>query len=493
MIEPLQIVEKTEPWRWDWVVDRLCQDRTLCTRLGLSIEWEDSRTPVLRASDKVGHIQFSDPEGERRLNIAITPKVVGSVSGMLRAALSTKPKQAGVTESRVAQDTDHPSAWLASVYVHELERFLTLIRPRGEEIEEELSGRLRGRPLVDEYLKHNYVSRRHVVPCRYVEWTMDNLPNRILRYAAFRSRQVLSQIPVPLAAELGMLRRCDAALAAVELVRVRQGDLERVRSLLRGSFRRYRDIVHLARLIISVIDPFAFEAEDLEDLPLVSAFNRGTSEDGVVTWDLVDMPDLFEEYVRLITRGQTKTRTHFPIQARGTGPHMPTTLNLDRAPIQAGGGKLVIDAKYKLVGQGQVSSPCFDHGSSTVYLSEYQGYDVARRVEAGPGEQEPTQDRYGRVSNADLYQVIAYATHEEIRASTAALVYPATGPEIGSGFPHYTGLGHCRCMLESGQGIPIYVLSARIDEAGIRDEIAGKGALQAIRVILNPSHSADKD
>lgn len=493
MIELLPIVEQTEPWRWDWVVDRLCRDRPLCTRLGLSIEWEDSRTPVLRASDKVGHIQFSHPASGERLNVAITPKVPGSVTGMLQAVLWMDRAQVLGTELRLAKDTDHPSAWLASVYVHELERFLTLIRPRGEEIEEELSGRLRGRPLVDEYLKRNYVSRRHVVPCRYVEWTMDNLPNRILRYAAFRSRQVLSQIPVPLAAELGMLRRCDAALAAVELVRVRQGDLERVRSLLRGSFRRYQDIVHLARLIISVIDPFAFEAEDLEDLPLVHAFDRGTSEDGVVKWDLVDMPTLFEEYVRVITRGQTRTRTQLPIQAHGIGPHATTTMNLDRAPIQAGGGKLVIDAKYKLVGQGHASAPCFDQGTRTVYLSEYQGYDLARRVEAGPGEQEPTQDRYGRVSNVDLYQVIAYATHEEIRASTAALVYPATGPEIASGVPHYTGLGHCRCILEGGQGIPVHVLSARIDEEGIHDEIAGKGALQAIRVILNPSHSADKD
>lgn len=474
----------------EWLASRLV-DSALQRRLGVTVEWWDPRTPVLRVSNRVGHIRFADPDRNVHLNLSIRPKVPGSVAGLLRAVLWLTRDQPLILEERPTAPALYPSAWLASVYVYELERFLALVRPRGQEVEEELVGRVKGRWLVEPYLQRNYLTRRHVVPCRYVEWTPDNLPNRILRYALWLSRQVLGRSLISAALELGTARRCDAALSEVELVRMQWGDLVRVRPLLQGAFLPYRPIIGLAGLVISSLDPFAFkrwEVEDLEDMPVVRAFDAGSSDDRKVRWDLVDMPVLFEEYVRRITRGMPVKRRRFPIRLEGAPPLalrqlLDTSMKLDREPIQAGAeAKLVLDAKYKLVGETTIDSPWMDKNTQTLHLGENQVYNLA------DGHKPDSKAETTRVSNADLYQVIAYATHKDVCASASALVYPVVGAVAGPEPPRYTGLGFCHCQLPDN-GIPVYILLARIDDEGIREEVGGRGILRDIEKILSRGSS----
>ena len=104
---------------------------------------------------------------------------------------------------------------------------------------------------------------------------MDNLPNRILRYAFLLSRQALSKPQINDSREIGLSRRCEAALADVNLVHICRDDFARAMPLLQGSFRHYQMIILLAKMIVSILDPFAMEAREIDDVPIVKVFDSG--------------------------------------------------------------------------------------------------------------------------------------------------------------------------------------------------------------------------
>jgi 5-methylcytosine-specific restriction endonuclease McrBC regulatory subunit McrC len=469
---------------WNWLSELLQANGPLKNRLSVSLEWIDPKTPTLRVSDKVGSIHFVDPKTRKNLKLIIHPKVPGSITGMLGAILQLPLDNLMRIQEQMTDISILPSIWLASVFIHELERFLTLLRPRGEEHEEELIGQVRGRFLVDSYLKRNYFSRRHVVPCRFVEWTVDNLPNRILLYALFLSRRLL---PINIISEFGFARRCESVLAEVQLVRIQKDDFAKVQSLLQGPFRYYKDIIHLAKLIISVLDPFAVESRELENMPIVRAFDTGSSEDGSIKWDLIDMPILFEEYVRRVTRSIDTNKRNFSVLLKGDLPlelvHLANkTIVLDRPPIETilNGNRLVIDAKYKLINTIKNSKTLNNDPDGTYHIIENQQINLRNTLEPDALEMIPPQ-----VKNSDIYQIVAYATHEDIQASSAALIFPTVSDhQDGISPPYYVGLGYSR---NGDYGIPVYILTVRIDPSGIKNEVMGMGVLRDINLICSDS------
>jgi len=112
----------------------------------------------------------------------------------------------------------------------------------------------------------------------------------------------------------------------------------------------------------------------------------------------------------------------------------------------------------------------------TYHLIENQNVDLGRLKERkiifGSSDQ---------VSNADIYQVIAYTTHKDICASSAALVYPVSSEQQISELPYYAGLGFFN---NEQSGIPVYILTIRVDRKGIISEVNGKGLLKKINQIL---------
>jgi 5-methylcytosine-specific restriction endonuclease McrBC regulatory subunit McrC len=473
---------------WSWLSRLLrpiqSQDsQPLEKRLGISMEWDDPKTPILHASDKVGTIQFINSASKEPMNLVIHPKVPGSVTSMLWVTLNLPEDDLFGMEKLSSGISTHPSTWLVSIYLRELERFLIMLRQRGEEVEDELISKIKGRFLVDQYIKHNYWTRRHIAPCRFVEWTRDNLPNRILLYALFLSRQALSVPSIDAPLEIGLARRCEAALADVNLVRILKDDFARVTPLLQGSFRHYQKVILFAKLVVSILDPFAIEAREIQDVPIVKAFDRGSSDDGSVKWDLVDMPVLFEQYVRAIMGSKYIGRKKFPIRLEGDLPqelaHLANKeMKLDREPIKSTSNKvcLIIDAKYEpLEFSNRIRTPRIDQ-EGTYHLSEHQNFDLLNKKE----KLIETGNR--TISNADLYQVIAYATHEDIRASSAALVYPSIKDQAIAEVSHYTGLGF---RPNDIGGISVYILTIRIDPQGIKKELAGKGINKNINRILS--------
>ena len=276
-----------DPHDWRWLSELLQRsssqnDQPLEKRLGISLQWTDPKTPILQVSEKVGTIQFINSDTQERFNLSIHPKVPGSVTGMLCAVMNAPDDDLFGMERLLSGTGAHPSTWLASIYLIELERFLMLLRPRGEEIEDELISRVKGRFLDDRYFKRNYWTLRHVAPCRFVEWTVDNLPNRILLYALFLSRHALSSMQIDASLELGLARRCEAALAEVHLARINKNDFAGVMPLLQGPFRHYQRVIQFARLVISILDPFAVDVHETEDVPIARAFDLNSLKDGSV-------------------------------------------------------------------------------------------------------------------------------------------------------------------------------------------------------------------
>jgi hypothetical protein len=214
-----------------------------------------------------------------------------------------------------------------------------------------------------------------------------------------------------------------------------------------------------------------------QQLPVVQAFESGESQDGNLRWDLVDMPVLFEEYVRTVTGGSRANASYsIPLEGELPGPLKGLrgkSLELDREPLQVG-GSLVLDAKYMSVGQSSRARQPKRGVDGRIHLSEYEAFEPLSETQQGEKEETLRQ-----VKNGHLYQVLAYATHRHIQADRAALVYPVVeGEEETVGVPGYHGLGH-RSTDDLG-GIPIHVLTVRIDRAGIGREVEGKGLSQQL-------------
>ena len=450
--------------------------------IGVTVEWDGPDTPVLRASDKVGNLTLTDPETGSATQVTIHPKVKGSVSGMLRAVLRLGREEALSFEEQSSGREERPSAWLAALYADRLEAFLARIRSRGVERTEELDGRIRGRPLISRYLKRNYWTGRQRIPCRYVEWTEDNLPNRILRHAVAVGRRAVSPYGPDAKTTLGQLRRCERGLGSTEHVRIQPGDFQRVQPMLKGPFRAYEPIVRLAELLIAAVDPFDQIGELERRLPAVRAFKSGESQGGNLRWDLVDMPALFEEYVRTITGGKRANATYsIPLEGELPGPLRGLrgkSLELDREPLQVE-NSLVLDAKYMSVGTAAQNWLPGRDEAGRIHIREYEAFDPFSET-----AQEEKEETLRQIKNSHLYQVLAYATHREIQADRAALVYPVVeGEEETADVPGYHGLGH-RSSDDLG-GIPIHVLTVRIDQAGIGREIEGKGLTQQLSRCLS--------
>ena len=443
-------------------------------RMGMDIEYNPDGRPNFKAGNKVGHIGYTTSTGQR-LNIVIEPKIPGSATGMLCSLLGYNFDKAFDFDNKPTSILDSPSSWIAAMYLEKLEFFLNNIRPRGEEREEEFFGKVKGRIMVSQYLKRNYLTRRQVVPCRYVDWTMDNLPNQILNYALELSRKAISSSPNELIrSKLGIARRCSIPLSGVSIVRISKEDFTKVKPLLSGSFMQYREIIELARILISNIDPFSFEGELFEETPIVNIVEK--SSQGNLSWDLVDMPGLFEKYLCHITNGNSRSfilesseESDWRIKDRILKPDC--MFELDDATI-------VLDAKYKRLFEDSQREQSTLENQSTIRMREWGRWNP-NQINDETAQQRPLSKSVGL---ADVYQIISYATHREIISKHVGLVYPANTSDDSESIPNLEGLGYA---MENNSGIDVNLLTLRIDPEGIIEEASNEIFIQKIKQMLD--------
>jgi len=258
-------------------------------------------------------------------------------------------------------------------------------------VEANLAGRIKGRPLVPPTLRMNHAhGRLDRTYCRFQVQTIDTMPNQILAAALHQAIKYLQQSPL-LYRELSHIMTFSAnALSGVTLRRILPTDFQ---GLHYGGFLRpYREPHRWARLVLRLLGP-----DPLEDIKEV----RETALPPLA----IDMAELFERYCQVKLRKVSDQIVWAGYNDCNLGSR-PLQVRPDFL-VRAGNARWVVDAKYT------------DNWSW---------------------------------NNEDVYQVIAYCAHREVRRvlnelkpgsdsdqhPTAVILYPA---QLGDQMPdHESGL-----------------------------------------------------
>lgn len=451
-------------------------------RTGILIEYDRAGKPTFRSGNKVGFIGYTNEAGET-CSIVVEPKIPDSAVGMLCATLGFQANKAFEFQDRKTNSSERPCSWLAAFFIRELEDFLTNIRPRGEEREEELHGRIKGRMLMSQYVKRNYIQRRIHVPCRFLDWTMDNLPNQILKSTLKRCLGVLRfQAVSDFSSSIGQGMSAMKSLSNISEIRIGLRHFTQVKPMISGSFRPYARILDLAWMVASNLDMFDLYGEDMQSSPLLSV-QKPLQSNGL-QWDLIDMPQLFERYLRHVTLGRKRTLRLNVEQSSGRWEFKDRDIEPD-CVVERTTATVVLDAKYKRMFEEAQPSSQSSREDTALRMVEWSKF-----TEGQDRVNQPVSSSNTRKPNVgDQYQVVAYATHRDIRTAHAGLVYPSNG-QGEEGSPHMQNLGYSTASMH---GVTVHFLALRIDLEGIRQEFQHGHFLNNLQACLEDIEAGDED
>jgi 5-methylcytosine-specific restriction enzyme subunit McrC len=252
---------------------------------------------------------------------------------------------------------------------------------------EHLNSRVRGKVMVQEYIGRSLPHLRdHIVPCQFSELSRDTLSNRILLWTLHLCARAVAAFPLEqcrlLLPQITARRQ---ALSGITLTPIRLSDFGRVRYT--GLHAVYRPIHALCRFIC---ENFQFE---------------NVAGDAEFREFALDMNDLFERFVRGVLKSHL--RRHFVADKRHLSRSYSWEDGSDKRRIELdglvldkqGNARCVVECKYREIWEPVV-----------------QEDDVL--IVAG-----------GKLQNKDIFQTIAYATHLNLRAPAAVLVYPVVGAD----------------------------------------------------------------
>ena len=224
----------------------------------------EGQTPVVRAGHFVGLLPFrcrreGCPQGGNHL-VLLEPKGTLDDEGLgtlrfLELAFFTDPARATAISAGWLTRTRRPTRTrlvylLAGHYARALRELCRSDFRLGYQAhEDELSGAVKGRLDVVRHLRNSGLGRAHRMPCRWEEFTADNLDNRILRRAMLELGRRADAIAPQAGAEVRRAFRpvapwfaevADVPIGEPELARSRQGRV--------SGF--YREAMIWARLIL---------------------------------------------------------------------------------------------------------------------------------------------------------------------------------------------------------------------------------------------------
>ena len=273
-------------------------------------------------------------------------------------------------------------------------------------IQENLTGKVKGRVLVSEQIRRNLTRGRiDRTVCAFTIISMDTLPNQILRWALHLCLRYLARVGDAVPRVLWNWGRIsESALSGVRLIPVHTTDFRGL--IYAGFMRRYRHPHALARMIIARlhIDP-----------------GGEVMEKGTVPFYL-NMNQLFERYVGV------KLRTYFknidPQKSLSTpkGENQFPTIGFRpdyvcRTPNEV----WIIDAKYKryFSESGNQNSEISNQSDDQLYSK----FEIECKLFSSIN-----------LINADIYQALAYATmwpnqtneNNKRRVNVTVLAVPTT-------------------------------------------------------------------
>ncbi len=251
-------------------------------------------------------------------------------------------------------------------------------------LEEPLRGTVRGRCVLPTYLqRHIPAGRSHVVPCDFWELRVDSEPNRALRWGVEVCRMLADWLSSPelIAAVERLWGALAPHFAGIPVVPYQASEVRRLpRS---GRFAPYGPVLELLAFLL---DRLSFDIERGQ------VHVRGFAVEMWVVFERF-VVNVLARYMRGQVRGpQVGFRYHVTDERGSTEKaiYLDALIKAERM--------LVLDAKWK---EGIVSRVADSEEECGVL--ELEGL---------------------RIRNADLFQVVAYGRHRNVKAHGSLLVYP---------------------------------------------------------------------
>lgn len=268
-----------------------------------------------------------------------------------------------------------------AVYLSSLSKFCQRdLRQGFSHIRENMTGRVKGRILIEENIRKNTVrGRSDRIACEYTRMTIDTPENRILKAALSRCYRYIRQAGIKHYDTLSMwTRQCEAALAEVSLVQVTDNDFRHIR--YSGLMQRYRHVHGLGRMIIKRIRTDS-QGDLLDD------------KQSVTLPFYLNMWMLFEHYVGVQLQ---KTGLNFiPQKSYPFSFELPESMNEDNV-TDVRAGSLTIRPDYISIKDGIVVDAKYKCITSELKEEEQNLKFKGFAVNVSP-------------SNSDIYQLIAYS------------------------------------------------------------------------------------
>jgi len=378
----------------------------------------------LCASGRAGIVAVSDRDNEfLSATITVRPKIpAASLLTMLSYALVPE-----LTAEQRAQIDVRDTQTVSLVVLMYLLRIKQMIQEHGLQrsyisLREELRGTVRGRCTLSDYLGRNIpAGKAHIVPCTFWEFRVDSDPNRALRWGVEVCRMLADRYSAPKLVEK-VEELWDSLAPHFSDVPVIQFDSSQVRRFPRsGRFTPYESVFELLEFLL---DNLSFE--------LVRGHVR-------IKGFSVQMWEVFELFVVNVLKSRMGDRVKGP-QVRcdydvrsEDGRVWNKKIYLDA--LIRGRRRFVLDAKWK---EGIVSGSYSGEEDTEILNFE----DLC-------------------ISNADLFQVVAYGRHRDVQAQGSILVYPVLEP---------TMVCRQRCILdfvESAEGKsthPIFLIGVPVGD-----------------------------
>ena len=395
------------------------------TAMGLSLTLKRAAgslaaVPTLRSGNVIGGARFVSDR--HVVELTIGPKV-GTANILQIMEFCGDPMVPPDAGTSMASAPGHPVALVVEYVAREVRRFLD--RPPFRDylrVNDAAARRPRGRLNAEQLMTHTWPRMQwNVLPCSYFDFTADVPENRIL------------------AATVEAAGRLSVLLPADARVRVRD-HLFHARRRLAGVSAP-RQAAHVARSMRYHRQNAHFQPIHRLCEVLLSRSTLTFQGSPSVSFCAfaINVADLFERYVRRLfrlafgaDRVPLKRALSFPLG--GTSHH----ISLDG--LHLGETRRVIECKYRLV-----------EDPNSLDFNE------------------------GAVPNAHLFQAVAYAAHESVRADEVLIVYPAV--DVAEPVREVMRVSGFRAA--SGEALPVRIVLVSLNHppAGIAD---------ALRAMLPP-------
>lgn len=276
------------------------------------------------------------------------------------------------------------------LFLQQLKEFIKHLRRNYIIKQESLIGKVKGKIMLKRYLQQSLPRfQNHIVACQFFDLTQDCLENRILKYTLYlinifyrRFNERAQSILYP---SFGSLFPYFSLIA---YTRILLSDFERIRYV--GQFKAYKQIHQLCKLIIQntqieeskgelTFKGFVFDMHNLFEKFIAGILRKEWGSKFIA-----DKNKLKFEYDIIREYQETKHKDHKDMELDGL--------------FERKEKKFVLDCKYKEVFEAE-----------------------------GVKDRECVLLQGGKIKNSDVFQVIAYGTHDKIEAKEAILVYPSEG------------------------------------------------------------------